>query len=56
MPATLHKILTHGSDIIKSCIIPLGQMSEEASEVKNKEIRKVREGNTCKKSRVTHIT
>jgi len=51
MPMTVHKILTHGADIAEHCILPLGQMSEEASEAKNKEMRKVREGYTCKKSR-----
>ncbi|KAL4710844.1 hypothetical protein ACJJTC_016128 [Scirpophaga incertulas] len=52
MPVTLHKILIHGAEIIKNCIIPIGQMSEEASEGQNKEIRKVRSGHTCKISRV----
>lgn len=32
-------------------IIPLGQMSEEISEAKNKEIRRVRLGHTLKTSR-----
>lgn len=52
MPVTLHKVLIHGTDIIKNSIIPIGQMSEEASEAQNKEIRKVRLGHTCKVSRV----
>lgn len=51
MPATVHKILVHGASIIKNCIIPIGQMSEEASEAKNKEIRKARLGHTMKTSR-----
>lgn len=51
MPVTVHKILVHGADIMRHSIIPLGQMSEEASEAKNKEIRKVRLGHTLKTSR-----
>lgn len=49
LPMTVHKILVHGADIVDNCLLPLGQMSEEASEAKNKEMRKVREGYTCKK-------
>ncbi|XP_072375997.1 uncharacterized protein [Diabrotica undecimpunctata] len=51
MPVTVHKILVHGADIIKNSLIPVGQMSEEASEAKNKEIRRVRLGHTMKISR-----
>lgn len=51
MPATVHKILVHGANIIKNSVIPIGQMSEEASEAKNKEIRKARLGHTLKTSR-----
>lgn len=52
MPVTLHKILVHGAEIIRNCVIPIGQMSEEASEAQNKLIRKIRLGHTCKISRV----
>lgn len=52
MPVTVHKILVHGADIMRHSVIPIGQMSEEASEAKNKEIRKVRLGHTLKTSRV----
>lgn len=52
MPVTLHKILVHGAEIIRHSILPIGQMSEEASEAKNKEIRNARLGYTCKTSRV----
>lgn len=51
MPVTVHKILVHGACIIKNSVIPIGQMSEEASEAKNKEIRKARLGHTLKISR-----
>lgn len=52
MPVTVHKILCHSKDIINNFLLPIGQMSEEAQEARNKEIRKVREGHTRKKSRV----
>lgn len=32
MPVSLHKILIHGKDIIKTAIVPIGQMSEKAQE------------------------
>lgn len=51
MPATVHKVLYHGMDIIKTFIIPIGQMSEEAQEARNKEIRRYRESFTRKNSR-----
>lgn len=52
MPVTLHKILYHGSEIIKSCILPIGQLSEEAQEATNKIIRRYRELFTRKTSRI----
>lgn len=52
MPVTVHKILCHGKDIIETCILPIGQLSEEASEARNKDIRNYRENFTRKTSRV----
>lgn len=52
MPVSVHKILFHGSDIIKSCLLPIGQFSEEAQETTNKIIRRYRELFTRKTSRV----
>lgn len=51
MPTTVHKILTHGPEVIKSAILPIGQLSEEAQEARNKDIRKYREGHSRKFSR-----
>lgn len=51
MPATVHKVLYHGTQIIKTSIIPIGQMSEEAQEARNKDIRRYRESFTRKNSR-----
>ena len=52
MPVTVHKVLFHGKEIIKSAIVPIGQMSEEAQEARNKDIRRYREFFTRKTSRV----
>lgn len=51
MPVTVHKILYHGSEIIKSFLIPIGQLSEEAMEARNKHFRQYREHRTRKISR-----
>lgn len=51
MPASIHKILVHGEQIIKSCILPLGQLAEEAQEANNKEYRRNREYFSRKTSR-----
>lgn len=53
MPASVHKLLLHGAEIIKHfSILPIGQLSEEASEARNKDFRKIREHHTRKFSRV----
>lgn len=51
MPATVHKILVHSVDVIKTAIVPIGQLSEEAQEARNKDCRRYREHNTRKCSR-----
>lgn len=51
MSATVHKILIHGSEIIKSFIVPIGKLSEEAQEARNKDFKRFRENNTRKCSR-----
>lgn len=52
MPFTVHKILMHSIDIVKSALLPIGQLSEEAQEARNKDYRKFREHNTRKHSRI----
>lgn len=52
MPASVHKILIHGSKIIEDFIIPIGQLSEEAQESRNKDVKHFREFNTRKSSRI----
>lgn len=45
MPTSVHKILIHGTQIIKALsILPIGQFSEESQEARNKDIKKYREG------------
>lgn len=49
MPASVHKILVHGADIIKNLgLIPVGKLSEEAAESRNKDFRKYREHHSRK--------
>lgn len=52
MPVSVHKILFHGKEIIASCILPIGQLSEEAQEARNKHNKKFREMFTRKTSRL----
>ena len=38
----VHKILVHGPEIISSFMLPIGQLSEEAQEARNKDYRNYR--------------
>ena len=51
MPASVHKLIIHGESIISNFTIPIGQLSEEASEARNKEFRKYREMHSRKINR-----
>ena len=51
MPASVHKILIHGARVIDAAILPIGQLSKEAQEARNKDIKRYREHNTRKCSR-----
>jgi hypothetical protein len=51
MPVTLHKILIHGEEIIKNSRLPLGMLSEQAGESRNKLYRRYRETHARKTSR-----
>jgi hypothetical protein len=55
MPASVHKMLIHGADIRKhfSCL-PIGILSEEAAEARNKDFRNTRERHTRKTGRLQH--
>lgn len=51
MPVSVHKVLWHGKIIIQNCILPIGQLSEEAQESRNKDTRRYRLQFTRKISR-----
>ena len=51
MPSSVHKILIHGNDVLNATILPIGQMSEEAQESRNKDFKRFRQFNTRKSSR-----
>lgn len=53
MPSSVHKILIHGADIIQNAALPIGMMSEDALESRNKDFRFIREHHTRKMSRET---
>lgn len=52
MPVTVHKILIHGSDVMQHAVVPIGQLSEEVQESRHKEVRRYREHNSRKMSRI----
>nr|CAI5848372.1 unnamed protein product [Callosobruchus analis] len=41
MPVTVHKLLMHSTKIITNCMVPIGQLSEEAQEARNKDSRRL---------------
>lgn len=51
MPASVHKLLFHSTDIIKNALVPIGQLSEEALEANHKFFRDYRENHSRKFSR-----
>jgi len=52
LPATVHKILVHGKEIIENYALPIGSLSEEAQESRNKDYRFFRSHNSRKFSRI----
>ena len=48
MPVSVHKVLIHGPDILNNFIVPIGTLSEEAQEAKNKYLKYYREHHTRK--------
>ncbi|KAK5641968.1 hypothetical protein RI129_010515 [Pyrocoelia pectoralis] len=51
MTPTLHKVLLHGAVIIEKALLPIGQLSEEAAEARNKHFRSYRQDFARKFSR-----
>lgn len=52
MPVTVHKILIHGEEIIAAAVLPIGMLTEEAQEARNKDYRAYRQNHSRKCSRV----
>ncbi|CAI6356901.1 unnamed protein product [Macrosiphum euphorbiae] len=52
MPPSVHKILVHGSRAIQLALFPIGILSEEAQEARNKDYIRFRRQNTRKTSRI----
>ena len=52
MPTSVHKVLIHAKEVIEKAILPIGQLSEEAQEARNKDIKKYRSDFSRKFSRV----
>lgn len=49
MPSSVHKLLLHGAEVIEHFnIMPIGKLSEEASEARNKDFKKIREQHSRK--------
>ncbi|XP_011858792.1 PREDICTED: uncharacterized protein LOC105556321 [Vollenhovia emeryi] len=55
MPASVHKILMHGADVIRNTVLPIGMMGEEASEARNKDYRKFRADRSRKHNRIVNM-
>lgn len=51
MPSTVHKILIHGADILRTSILPVGILGEEVSEARNKDYKNFRLFHSRKTSR-----
>lgn len=51
MTPTMHKILIHGPVIVDHALLPIGQLSEEALEARNKHFRSYRQNFARKRSR-----
>lgn len=56
MPQSIHKILIHGYLVIDNISLPIGMMSEEASEARNKDFKKYRENfaRKCSRTKTNH--
>lgn len=51
LPASVHKILIHGSEVAKNALLSIGELSEEAAESNNKHYKAFRRDHTRKMSR-----
>ena len=55
MPTCVHKVLMHGSAVIRSFLVPIGQLSEEALEAGNRVFRNTRLFHARKTSRIDNL-
>lgn len=55
MPSSLHRVLIHGADIVASSTLPLGLLSEEAAEARNKLYKSDRLNHSRKTSRENNM-
>jgi len=56
MPSATHKLLVHGEAIIRTSLLPVGMLSEQAGESCNKLYKRFRENHSRKNSRVNTLT
>lgn len=52
MTPTVHKVLAHGKEIIEYSMLPLGELTEEAQEARNSDVKNFRLFNTRKCSKI----
>ncbi|GBO99794.1 hypothetical protein EVAR_69254_1 [Eumeta japonica] len=52
MTPTLHRVLAHGKEIIANSMLGLGELTEEAQEARNRDVKKIRLFNTRKSSKI----
>ena len=55
MRPSVHKVLIHGAKVVEALPLPLGLLSEEAQECRNKDIRAYRLGHARKNSRENNL-
>ena len=55
MPTAVHKVLIHGYQIIAHAGLPIGELSEDAQESRNKDIKKFRQAFARKTSRTDNL-
>lgn len=56
MSTSVHKILIHGHEIVSQSVLPIGELSEEALEARNKDFKMFREHFSRKTSRQDTLT
>ena len=52
LPSTVHKILPHAPDAIQFALVSIGELSDEAAESRNKDLKKYRLNHKRKTSRL----